>query len=51
YLEKERAVAIEAVERASQVCKAVFKRLVTDETLTKKDKSPVTVADYSAQAV
>ncbi|KAJ2145234.1 3'(2'),5'-bisphosphate nucleotidase [Coemansia sp. RSA 564] len=51
YLEKERAVAIEAVERASRVCEAVFKRLVTDETLTKKDKSPVTVADFSAQAV
>ncbi|KAJ1996822.1 3'(2'),5'-bisphosphate nucleotidase, partial [Coemansia thaxteri] len=48
---KERAVAIEAVERASQVCQTVFKRLVTKETLTKKDKSPVTVADFSAQAV
>ncbi|KAJ2611299.1 3'(2'),5'-bisphosphate nucleotidase [Coemansia sp. RSA 1365] len=51
YLAKERAAAIEAVERASRVCKAVFKKLVTDETLTKKDKSPVTVADFSAQAV
>ncbi|KAI9477286.1 3'(2'),5'-bisphosphate nucleotidase [Coemansia sp. RSA 990] len=51
YLEKERAVAIEAVERASRVCKAVFKQLVNEETLTKKDKSPVTVADFSAQAV
>ncbi|KAJ2402692.1 3'(2'),5'-bisphosphate nucleotidase [Coemansia sp. RSA 2559] len=51
YLEKERAVAIAAVERASRVCQAVFKRLVTEETLTKKDKSPVTVADFSAQAV
>ncbi|KAJ2156285.1 3'(2'),5'-bisphosphate nucleotidase [Coemansia sp. RSA 552] len=51
YLAKERAVAIEAVERASRVCNAVFKRLVTEETLTKKDKSPVTVADFGAQAV
>ncbi|KAJ2642542.1 3'(2'),5'-bisphosphate nucleotidase [Coemansia sp. RSA 1694] len=51
YLAKERAVAIEAVERASQVCQAVFKRLITAETLTKKDKSPVTVADFGAQAV
>ncbi|KAJ2827704.1 3'(2'),5'-bisphosphate nucleotidase [Coemansia erecta] len=51
YLAKEREVAIAAVERASRVCQAVFKRLVTDETLTKKDKSPVTVADFSAQAV
>ncbi|KAJ2010889.1 3'(2'),5'-bisphosphate nucleotidase [Coemansia sp. S85] len=51
YLAKERAVAIEAVERASQVCQAVFQRLITAETLTKKDKSPVTVADFGAQAV
>ncbi|KAJ1928159.1 3'(2'),5'-bisphosphate nucleotidase, partial [Linderina macrospora] len=51
YLAKERAVAIEAVERASTVCQAVFKHLVTGETLVKKDKSPVTVADFSAQAV
>ncbi|KAJ2811782.1 3'(2'),5'-bisphosphate nucleotidase, partial [Coemansia furcata] len=51
YLAKERAVAIEAVERASQVCQAVFRRLITAETLTKKDKSPVTVADFGAQAV
>ncbi|KAJ2775466.1 3'(2'),5'-bisphosphate nucleotidase [Coemansia nantahalensis] len=51
HLAKERAVAIEAVERASRVCTAVFQRLVTEETLTKKDKSPVTVADFGAQAV
>ncbi|KAJ2737145.1 3'(2'),5'-bisphosphate nucleotidase [Coemansia sp. BCRC 34962] len=51
YLAKERAVAIEAVERASQVCQAVFQRLIAVETLTKKDKSPVTVADFGAQAV
>ncbi|KAJ1964093.1 3'(2'),5'-bisphosphate nucleotidase [Dipsacomyces acuminosporus] len=51
YLAKERSVAIEAVERASRVCQAVFKHLVTEETITKKDKSPVTVADFSAQAV
>ncbi|KAJ1947749.1 3'(2'),5'-bisphosphate nucleotidase [Kickxella alabastrina] len=51
YFGKERAVAIEAVECASRVCQAVFKRLVTEETLTKKDKSPVTVADFGAQAV
>ncbi|KAJ1850332.1 3'(2'),5'-bisphosphate nucleotidase [Coemansia sp. RSA 486] len=51
YLAKERAVAIEAVERASNVCQSVFKRLVAEETLTKNDKSPVTVADFGAQAV
>ncbi|KAJ1730803.1 3'(2'),5'-bisphosphate nucleotidase [Coemansia biformis] len=51
YLAAERAAAIEAVERASRVCTAVFQRLVTEETLTKRDKSPVTVADFGAQAV
>ncbi|KAJ1646803.1 3'(2'),5'-bisphosphate nucleotidase [Coemansia asiatica] len=51
YLAKERAVAIEAVECASKVCQSVFKRLVAEETLTKNDKSPVTVADFGAQAV
>ncbi|KAG0231416.1 hypothetical protein BGW42_000243 [Actinomortierella wolfii] len=47
----ERAVAINAVIAASKVCQSVFTRLVTGETITKKDKSPVTIADYSAQAV
>jgi 3'(2'), 5'-bisphosphate nucleotidase len=47
----ERAVAIEAVVRACRLCEAVRDALVTQETLAKKDKSPVTVADYSAQAL
>ncbi|CAG8715628.1 336_t:CDS:2 [Funneliformis caledonium] len=47
----ERAVAINAVLQASKVCQKVFKQLVNNETITKKDKSPVTVADFSAQAV
>ncbi|CAI2166675.1 12705_t:CDS:10 [Funneliformis geosporum] len=47
----ERAVAINAVLQASKVCQKVFKQLVNSETITKKDKSPVTVADFSAQAV
>nr|CAG8506781.1 1242_t:CDS:2 [Entrophospora candida] len=44
-------VAINAVLRASKVCQKVFKQLVNSETIIKKDKSPVTIADYSAQAV
>ncbi|KAI8988925.1 3',5'-bisphosphate nucleotidase [Pilobolus umbonatus] len=48
---KERAVAIQAVLRASTVCQSVFQHLVANETLTKNDKSPVTVADFSAQAI
>ncbi|KAJ3299432.1 hypothetical protein HK104_008938 [Borealophlyctis nickersoniae] len=48
---KERAVAIEAVIRASKLCQGVFKNLVAGGTHTKNDKSPVTVADFGAQAV
>ncbi|CAO3631554.1 unnamed protein product [Cunninghamella blakesleeana] len=48
---KERAVAIQAVLQASKVCQSVFQHLVANETLTKNDKSPVTVADFSAQAI
>ncbi|PWZ00599.1 putative MET22-protein ser/thr phosphatase [Testicularia cyperi] len=47
----ERSVAISAVERASALTAKVFRNLVTADTVTKKDKSPVTVGDYSAQAV
>lgn len=38
----ERAVAIRAVLAASSVCQRVFTKLVNGETITKKDKSPVT---------
>ncbi|CAO0790472.1 unnamed protein product [Mucor circinelloides] len=48
---KERNVAIQAVLTASKVCQSVFQHLVANETLTKNDKSPVTVADFSAQAI
>ncbi|KAI8097700.1 3',5'-bisphosphate nucleotidase [Halteromyces radiatus] len=48
---KERSVAIQAVLQASKVCQSVFQHLVANETLTKNDKSPVTVADFSAQAI
>ncbi|KAF9338840.1 3',5'-bisphosphate nucleotidase [Linnemannia elongata] len=47
----ERAVAIHAVLSASKVCQRVFTKLVNGETITKKDKSPVTIGDFSAQAV
>eukprot|EP00002_Diphylleia_rotans_P022213 TRINITY_DN4348_c0_g1_i6.p1 TRINITY_DN4348_c0_g1~~TRINITY_DN4348_c0_g1_i6.p1 ORF type:complete len:1009 (+),score=227.54 TRINITY_DN4348_c0_g1_i6:56-3082(+) len=47
----ERAVAIASVLKACILCKKVFKALVSSETLSKKDKSPVTIADYGAQAV
>ena len=44
-------VAIEAVRAASIVCRKVQSNLVSAETLQKKDKSPVTVADFASQAV
>ncbi|TFK62622.1 3(2),5-bisphosphate nucleotidase HAL2 [Pluteus cervinus] len=47
----ERQFAIAAVRRACKATTAVFNRLVKNETLTKDDKSPVTVGDYAAQAV
>jgi len=49
HLEKQ--VAISAVLRACTLTGSVFNKLVQGETVTKDDKSPVTVADYSAQAV
>ncbi|KAI0246043.1 hypothetical protein BJV78DRAFT_1277315 [Lactifluus subvellereus] len=47
----EKQVAIAAVRRACALTTTVFNKLVAGETLVKGDNSPVTVADYSAQAV
>ena len=47
----ERSVAISAVARASSLTSKVFHNLVKSDTVTKSDKSPVTVGDFSAQAV
>jgi 3'(2'), 5'-bisphosphate nucleotidase len=44
-------IAIDAVRSAASVCQRVQQTLVTDDTLQKKDKSPVTVADFASQAV
>jgi len=49
--QQERRVAVRAVLRACQLCETVRAALVLAETLAKKDKSPVTVADFGAQAV
>ena len=46
-----RTAAVEAVVSASFLCRAVQERLVAGTTLEKGDKSPVTVADFGAQAV
>jgi HAL2 family 3'(2'),5'-bisphosphate nucleotidase len=49
--EREMTTAVAAVEQACQLCRAVSATLVTAETLAKRDRSPVTVADFGSQAV
>jgi len=49
--EAELSAGLEGVRAAARVCRAVQQRLVTAETLEKKDKSPVTVADFASQAI
>ena len=44
-------VAIEAVKKASLLCSQVQANLVAAASMDKQDKSPVTVADFSAQAL
>lgn len=48
---RHRRAAIEAVVAASRLCQSVQARLVAGSTLEKGDKSPVTVADFGAQAI
>jgi 3'(2'), 5'-bisphosphate nucleotidase len=49
--ERELAAGIDAVRAAARVCRTVAQRLVTADTLEKKDQSPVTVADFASQAI
>lgn len=49
--ERERQAAVEAGRQAAMLCRRVQSRMVTADTLTKKDRSPVTVADFGSQAV
>ncbi len=46
---RELEIGIEAVRRAARVCQSVQAQ-ITQDVLEKKDKSPVTVADYASQA-
>ncbi len=48
--EKEKEVAIAAVTAATVICQQV-RNEITPEAIEKKDKSPVTIADFGAQAV
>ncbi|KAF5334191.1 hypothetical protein D9611_014493 [Ephemerocybe angulata] len=47
----EERIAIAAVRRACGLTSSVFETLIKNETLTKGDKSPVTVGDFAAQAL
>ena len=47
----EMAAALAAVRAASRVCSGAQGRLLAGHTLTKGDESPVTIADFAAQAV
>ncbi len=49
--ERERQIALDAVLQACQLCEQVQRVLVTDDTVAKADKSPVTVADFGSQAI
>jgi 3'(2'), 5'-bisphosphate nucleotidase len=48
--EKEQAIAMQAVRAAARLCRAVQAR-ISPEVLSKKDRSPVTVADFGSQAL
>lgn len=49
--EKERDAALLAVRTAAQLCKDTQFSLITSDTLEKKDRSPVTIADFGSQAI
>jgi len=49
--EAELLAAVRAVRDAALVCQSVQSNLVTAATLEKKDRSPVTVADFASQAL
>ena len=49
--DQELNAALRAVQKASVLCRKVQRTLVTEETIEKKDKSPVTVADLGSQSV
>jgi len=44
-------VALKAVTGASLICRQIQSQLVSEDSITKKDKSPVTIADYASQAL
>lgn len=49
--QKEMQVAVDAVIKACILCKDVQSSLIAGDTISKDDGSPVTIADFGAQAV
>ena len=49
--EQELKTAIDAVTKASELCRKVQHTLCGEETVAKKDRSPVTIADFGSQAL
>lgn len=49
--EKERQAAIEAVIKAARLCQDVWLNFSPEDAVRKEDSSPVTVADFGAQAL
>lgn len=49
-LSAEQALAVQAVREAARLCQQVQRR-ITPDVLAKKDRSPVTVADFGSQAL
>ncbi len=43
--------AISAVKKASNLCKNIQNKLKSDESVSKDDRSPVTIADFGSQAL
>lgn len=47
----EKQTALAAVKKAAKLCASVQHNLIAADTVEKKDRSPVTIADYGSQAV
>jgi 3'(2'), 5'-bisphosphate nucleotidase len=45
------SAAVNAARAAARACRAVQEQMVTPASMQKKDKSPVTVADFASQAI
>lgn len=50
-MEKYLNPALQAVTAASMICREIQQQLVSADSMAKKDKSPVTIADYASQAL